>query len=384
MRAVRIAAIAAATVGLLISTNSVAGARAAGDGPPARPVVTRADAPWFESVTGAAVNVSGGYAPIVGQFDADQHDDIVWYAPGAATDQLWSGRGNISVPFSKHPLAQQVRGNYVPIAGNFGGDSHTDILWYGPGSQADTLWISNGDGTFTNHAVTIRGVYDNTVLHNSSPSYDSILWTIPDDGGPASLWQFSSSSAHISYTENVAGTPQKLVGDFDGNGLGDLFLYKPGSGADALWRRTSTSNGTFAKTAETVTGNYTALTQQFSPDDSTDHRTDILFETPGSGLAALWEGEANGSFTKSSHAVPLGGTPIALNKEWGYTLTTGTAKDDMIWYDESPHDINDTTGDPKVPSTAIPVVGGFNIAGMPSVLWYRPGSGAEYLFIPND
>ena len=124
-----------------------------------------------------ARQVSGTYTPIPGDYDGDGRTDIFWYAPGTATDHLWTataaGTFTTTTPHAgqrhlhahprrlrrrrphrhllvrarrrhrpaldRHPAGtfttttpQQVNGTYTPIPGDFDGDGRTDIHWYAP------------------------------------------------------------------------------------------------------------------------------------------------------------------------------------------------------------------------------------------------------------
>ena len=114
--------------------------------------------------TGAGIQVSGTYQPLVGNFGGDTKSDILWYAPGSTPDSLWIGTATHGT-FTKMPMT--INGSYIPLVGNFAGDGYDDILWYSPGTGADTLWTSiDAPSIFASSTFTINGTYTPVVLHN--------------------------------------------------------------------------------------------------------------------------------------------------------------------------------------------------------------------------
>ena len=69
-------------------------------------------------------------------------------------------------------------------------------------------------------------------------------------------------SPHVAGSSiNVGGTYTPLVGDFDGNGVTDLFWYAPGSAGDYLWL--FTSGGGFTQITKSVNGTYQPFVGDF-------------------------------------------------------------------------------------------------------------------------
>jgi hypothetical protein len=131
------------------------------------------------------LTVRGTYTPISGDFNGDGNGDILWYGPGEAADSLWYG-GPGQGQFAYLPTT--VKGTYTPISGDFNGDGNGDILWYGPGEAADSLWYGGpGQGQFAYLPTTVKGTY----------------------------------------------TP--ISGDFNGDGNGDILWYGPGEAYDTIW-----------------------------------------------------------------------------------------------------------------------------------------------------
>ncbi len=57
----------------------------------------------------------------LGDFDGDGRTDVVWYAPGTAANSIWLARGAIGFVHVEGP----VGGYYQPVTGELDGDGLT-------------------------------------------------------------------------------------------------------------------------------------------------------------------------------------------------------------------------------------------------------------------
>ncbi len=329
--------------------------------------------PFYNEVTDG-ISVNGTYTPIVGDFAYTRpgYDDIIWYAPGAGVEQVWV---NADTTFAKQPLNQQVNGTYTPIAGRFSGDSYDDIFWYGPGGAADNFWKNTGSHTFQSLPVNISGTYTPFVIPNPEGSYDTILWW--KSGGASSTWQFTGTgTGHLTQNFTAPAGARPLIGDFDANGYGDIFWYAPGAGADSLWR--GSVGGTFTKTPQTVSGTFTPVVGEFTP-NQTGGRDDILWHR-GTDTSVLWQSNGNGTWATSPHEIPSG-TPVTIDgAQWGTVLIVRPGTD-YVWYkNEGAGQYLEPSGNGDVGSTHRPLAGSFKVFRRAEVFFYLPGAGVERLF----
>ncbi len=74
--------------------------------------------------------INGTYRPLVGDFDGDGVDDLLWYAAGRAADSYWYGNSNGS--FTN--VATTINGTYGPLIGDLDGNGGADVFWYAGGA----------------------------------------------------------------------------------------------------------------------------------------------------------------------------------------------------------------------------------------------------------
>jgi hypothetical protein len=87
--------------------------------------------------------VPGG-VPFAIDANRDGREDAFFYGPGNLEDQV--GYSIPDTPPTSGPAfslnTTSISGtNYIPLVGDFNGDGHDDIFWYGPGSAPDSIWF---------------------------------------------------------------------------------------------------------------------------------------------------------------------------------------------------------------------------------------------------
>jgi hypothetical protein len=184
-----------------------------------------------QSVRLDPLQAPAGATPVVGDFNGDGRDDVVWYRAGSGSDEQWTSKagGGWTV------TTVSVSGTYRPVVGDFDGNGRADLLWYAPGTARDSIWTFTG----TSHAsvpIAVNGSYFPVVLDQDGDHRADVYWQSRRSTVRSSVWSWpsralsrpSSRTATTTYTPGVAG-------DFDGDGRDDILFDRAGDSADTWW-----------------------------------------------------------------------------------------------------------------------------------------------------
>lgn len=224
-------------------------------------------------------SVSGTYQVLAGDFSGDGLDDILWYAPGGAKDYLWRS------PVTSHTTVEvSVSGSYVPLVGDFDGDDHDDVFWYRPGTGADYVWTgrsgSPAASPFGNQRVTVNGHYEPVVGDFDGDGVDDVFWFRPSSTRHF-LWLGRAGLAFRSVPVSMAIDAIDAIGDFDGDGRTDLVDHRPGATADSVLY----SNGSgFDRHTVSVGGSYDLFVGDFDENGADD----LYWYSTGAGNDYVW------------------------------------------------------------------------------------------------
>ena len=208
------------------------------------------DTMWWSTSSGghvaAPISVQGSYVPVVGDFTGNGVDEVLWYAPGLGPDSIWRWSGR---QVGARTKVRQDLLSAVPLVGDLDGDGRDDVFFYAPGPNADdVIWWSNGT-SFTVVSKPVSGWYRPVVHDANGDGRDDLTWYRPS-GTSSSRWHFSPQRTVAALTLThpaIDATP--VAGDFDGDGLSDVFLFGPGTSPDAVWWSTPTGISTQAYSA---------------------------------------------------------------------------------------------------------------------------------------
>lgn len=329
--------------------------------------------------------VGGAYRAVSGQFAGDFATDILFYAPGSAPDSLWIGRAGQrgQEAFTKVPLA--IGGDYQPIVGDFGGDDYDDIVWYGPGTQPDYLWLSVDSSAYFDKSrrVSVGGSYQPKVLrdYRAAGAKDDILFLGPG-ALPDYYWHFTDRAGTAGYLGpgtygsrplTVNGAYQLVVGDFSGDRIEDVILYQPGTAFDYKW--IFNAAGQQSQTPLKVDGTY-------QPVVSYQPRYDGVFWWGNGGPNAYWVGDGR-NFGSRSIANNVQGPGTARAFGLGSAVITSPAGQDLQFYgDASAGGFYQLATASHDQTTATPILGNYDddASNYLDVLWYGPGTQPDELW----
>ena len=339
---------------------------------------------WFNELPSAPV--SGTYTPIVGDFGGSPNDDVLYYAPGGAAEFVHisdavGGTTSIRLP--------GINGSYAPVVGDFIGDDRDEIIWRSQGSGSASMWRFDGGPRTTvapvlqSGSLAVPASVTKAIVLDNRPMYggakDSVFWYAAGsapDRVDRFTWNAGQPLRAIASSAPVFGTYQPVTGDFDGNGLGDVFWYGPGSVADSMWL--ASRAGGFVKVSKSVSGSYATIVGNFA---GTPQRDELLFYASGSAADYLWTFSSTGVQSTTKVTTSASGSAYVLKGPQDSVMTWTGGGVPAIWQFTAASDGSKSSGNSAVGVGARPLIGDFvGSGGASSVLWYTPGAGAEVLY----
>lgn len=180
----------------------------------------------FDTVSGQAMPGQYKHKAYAGDFDGDGRGDIFWYGESNNTEQLWYGRADRSFDVISYSLASGAS----PIIGDFDGDGRSDIYLYTAGTATDSVRYGTPNrGSFVVFDVAMDDTAVATVADLDGNGTSDILWSYPLETD--AIWLFSTTRGQkrsvptSSILGNSNGNAKPLGGDFNADGIGDVFWY---------------------------------------------------------------------------------------------------------------------------------------------------------------
>jgi len=190
---------------------------------------------------------------LVGDFNGDGLSDLFTYWEGSGTNRFHLSNGNGTFTYWDRPIAGgSIDQASRVLVGDFNGDGRSDLFTYWAGSGLNRFHLSNGNGTFT---------YWNEPISKDQIK-NSRLTSVGDFNGDGlsdvfSYWNNGTNRFHLSHGDNsfsywnnpISKTAVDenadliRIGDFDGNGLADLLFYWEDNGRNRFYL--SRGNATF-------------------------------------------------------------------------------------------------------------------------------------------
>ena len=225
-------------------------------------------------------------------------------------------------------------------------------------------------------AAEICGWYPQVLVGNFDGDGIEDVFVYRPGADPESLFPGTTSRTQTSRpASSVRGFYTALVGDWDGDGLDDIVWYAPGSNTDYIWYHRS--DGTRRSVRAEVNGRYTPVAGDFDGDG----RVDVFWYAPGSAPDYIWYHRSDGSHASVRAEVNGHYTPVAGDYD-------GNGVDDIVWYapGRAPDYIWYQHGDTSHRSAKMtingmyrPTSGDYDADGREDILWYAPGGASDYV-----
>ncbi|MCX4247955.1 FG-GAP repeat domain-containing protein [Paraliomyxa miuraensis] len=200
--------------------------------------------------------------PLAAPYRGVQHpDDILWLEPQAGGNVIaWRHGGGlldlVEVTTTARGDLGLVPGEHIPAIGDFNGDGLADIMWQGVSNQAagfseieDVLWLSQSTANELVFAVMPKAVgrtHRPFVGDFDGDGIDDIFWHrswgMVAEGpsafttDPSYIWYFDATGGHATEAFVLEGDYSPYVGDFDADGCHDIGWFDAVGDELHVWR----------------------------------------------------------------------------------------------------------------------------------------------------
>jgi hypothetical protein len=233
----------------------------------------------------------------IGDFNNDNQLDIV--GPDLDTSSVFVFFGEGNGTFLSHITYSTGTGSspYSVAVGDFNNDNHLDIVVANYGTNNVGLFFGYGNGTFTNQITysTDSGPYAVNVGDFNSDHQLDIVVTNYNANNINILFGYGNGSFEnpITYPTD-AGPASVAVDDFNHDSRLDIVVVNNDGNSMNIFL--GYGNGTFANPITYLTGNTSNPYFVAVGDFNNDNQTDIIVAYSGSDYVAVFLGYGNGTF----------------------------------------------------------------------------------------
>ena len=300
------------------------------------------------------------------------------------------------------------------FAFDYNGDGKKDLFFYRPDSGYVGVIRSNGDGTFTNVYLSTSGIagYDLRGSRDQVFPFDyngdglSDLFLYRPDSNVACVARSNGDGSFSSVYFSHSGMEGYSIGskrdrafpfDYNGDGKSDIFLYRPDSGYVGVNR--SNGDGTFTNVYLSTSGiaGYDlrgSRDQVFPFDYNGDGLSDLFLFRPDSNVACVARSNGDGSFSNVyfSHN-GMEGYSIGSKRDRAFPFDyNGDGKSDIFLYrpDSGYVGVNRSNGDGTFTNVYLSTSGiaGYDLRGSRDQVfpfdYNGDGSSDLFLFRPDS
>ncbi len=294
-------------------------------------------------------------------YNGDGKSDLFTYAPAVQVARCSVMRSNGDGSFTNMYSGSTGIAGYTlsssadsVFALDYNGDGRDDLFLYRPGTGVCCVAKSNGDGTFTSAYSSSNGIAgfnlgnasDKVFVfdYNGDGLSDLFLYRpgtgvccVAKSNGDGTFTSVYSSSNGIAGFNLGNASDRVFAFDYNGDGISDLFLYRPGSGLCCIVR--SNGDDTFESVYSDSNGiagyNLNNTSDQVFPlDYNGDGLSDLFLYRPGSGLCCIAKSSGDGTFTSvyySSSGIAGFNLASAYDSVFGFDYN-GNRCQDLFFY----------------------------------------------------
>jgi len=256
-----------------------------------------------------------GNSPITlatGDFNGDGIPDLAVGGANWTTVAILLGNGDGTFRSEPNSIREGNYSNFV-ATGDFNGDGIPDLAIATSGNYSDlpgsvSIWLGNGDGTFTLKSSPATGVLPQSVAiadFNGDGIPDLAVANYSDNTLTILLGNGDGTFTTVAKSPATGLSPYFVAaGDFNGDGIQDLAVAN--SGGSTLTILLGNGDGTFTAAASPTTGNGPAAIAV--GDFNGDGKADLAVANYNSGTVTVLLGNGDGTFTTSASPA-TGGAP---------------------------------------------------------------------------
>jgi len=253
--------------------------------------------------------VKGGYFTFQsGDFNGDGKDDLFFWKQDSGKNWLLISNGNGTFIEYENPINEQIidRHNMRLVIGDYNNDGKSDVYFWRHTDGKNWMFYSNGNGAFTRYQNPIpkNSIKDKDFFSiigdfNGDKKSDIYFWRARDGKNKLYLSNgnggFTETNSPIRSAEIRGNYLQLDHGDFNGDGLTDLFFWNKRNGSNDHFY--SKGNGAFLQYSNQVPMSFSnprRPTMQVG-DFNGDGMSDLFFWSRWSGVNALYYSRGNQS-----------------------------------------------------------------------------------------